>query len=78
MSEKIVESTPLGRITLPSESASALAPRADPTPEVAHSGDVSRLDRTHHGNGFEVTSKVWPKFRRYRQSGGNSGFRVRL
>ena len=46
MSEKIAETTSPGRITLPSESASALAPRADPTPEVTHSGDVSRLEHT--------------------------------
>jgi len=46
MSEKTTETTPLGRITLPSESASALAPRAGPTPEVTHSGDVSRLEPT--------------------------------
>ena len=41
MTEKIAETTPPGRITLPSESASTLAP-----PEVTHSGDVSRLEPT--------------------------------
>ena len=44
MSEKIAETTPPGRITLPSKSSSALAPRADPTPEVTHSGDASSLE----------------------------------
>ena len=40
------ETTLLGRITRTSESASALAPRADLTPEVTHSSDVSHLEPT--------------------------------